>query len=567
MGVVTMTIKDVVTSVVTDVLPYVQIKSLQIEHYINNRPVLRCRMRIKEGVAYRPNVRDEVIVEDDNGGGAVRIFGGIVFGIKETDVVDYQHTDLDLDCTGFEVFADNVLINAPVGGTTRAILTTIVTNLGAHGITVDPLMPTGSVQPDQAFPFFTCREAMDQLATVSQWNWKFDHYKQVRMDPPGTVGAPFPLLDTNSTINSLEHTRSLANYVNGVWVLFGDTGTKQVTDQWTGNGSNKNFVLNRPPAGPPPSVVENGTTYPVALSGSGGSRWYFNAALRRLEVDGSQAAPGGGHAISSTYTAQYPGATLVQDGPEVTAKGPWTIVVEYPDVEEFDKADSLGLGELQRRIGIVRRLRATTYTPGLEPGMTVNVTASKRALTSANFLIERVTISHETPLRNGSHLFRYEIEALEGNQYQQNWVQYFRKLQDKRAAAGGGGVGGGSSNGPVTTVAYAFWGGSRQFGLLSNNVWLDVIDHLPIKLANPSGTALPVTVRVLQRTANASVTVQVRIVRSDTGGAKTTGGASASTSWDEELLTFTPDVGVYDYHLQVKGSSNAAQVFALGSSL
>jgi hypothetical protein len=576
MGVVTMTITHtapgpVVT--VTDVLPYLQIKSLQIEHYLNNRPVLRCRLRVKEGVGYRPDARDEVVVTDDNGSGAVRIFGGIVFSVKETDVVDYKHSDFDLDCTGYEVFADSVLINGIVTGTTKDMLTTIVNNLTPHGLAVDPLMTaTGPALPAQGFPWFTCRQALDQIATASNWNWKFDYFKKVRMDPgSGATGAPFQLTDTNSSISSLEHTKSLANYVNELFVLFGGQGQRQATDTWVGGGGNKIFVLNHPPAASPPTVTEQTSTspvtyvtYPVAVVGTAGFRWLYDPALRRLEVAASEAAPINTAAISSTYTAQYPGVVFKRNTAEFNSKGPWTIVVEYPDVEKFDEAEFVAQGELDRRVGVVRRLRATTYTPGLEPGQSVEVTATKRDLVNADFLIDRVSISHETTLRNGSHLFRYEIEALEGNQYQQNWIEFFRNLQGKRVASGSASsaVSGGSS-GPVTKVAYAFWGGSRQFGQLLSG-WADVIDFVPIRLEAPASGGTPVTVRVIRRTANAAVNVRTRIVRSDTGVEKVLGSVTNSTTWNTEFLTFTPDEGVFDYHLQVSGSANTAQVFAIG---
>jgi hypothetical protein len=268
--------------------------------------------------------------------------------------------------------------------------------------------------------------------------------------------------------------------------------------------------------------------------------------------------------------AQLPGAVFVRNDAEYALRTPWTIVVQYPEIDDFEKALSAAQGELNRRVGVVRRLTASTYRPGLEPGMTINVTASKRGLSSTNFLIERVSIKHETVKRDGSHLFLYEIEAIEGNQYQANWLEYFRNLQGKTGASGGVSLTTGSGGSLTTTVTipHVFWGGSRQFGQLLNNAWANAIDYLPIRFERPTGTSGAfVTVRAMQRSASGGVNVQVRIVRSDTGAVMATGGAVAGTAWDEEILTFTPDEGVHDYVLQVYGSSNSAQVFALATSL
>jgi hypothetical protein len=565
MGVVTMNIGGI------DVLPYLQVRSLSVEHYLNNRPVLRCRLRVKDGDGYRPNVRDEVIFSDDNGPplGDVRLFGGIVFSVKETDVIDYKHRDLDIDCTGFEIFADNVLINGIVGGTTRQILQKIVDNLLPHGITLDTAMPNGSTQPTQAFPWYTCRQAMDQLATVSGWNWKFDYFKKVRLyDPASTIGAPFALDENNSEIVSLQHTKSLAKYVNEVWAQFGESKQLERTDKWTGDSSNIYFPLHYPPVGPPPTVVEDSTTHAVSPTVNAAYRWSFNAEWQRLEITNGSAP--GNVQIRSTYMAQLPGAVFVRNDPEYILRGPWTIVVQYPEIDDFEKALSAAQGELNRRVGVVRRLTASTYRPGLEPGMTINVTATKRGLSSTNFLIERVSIKHETQRRDGSHLFLYEIEAIEGNQYQANWMEYFRNLQGKTGASGGVslGSGGGGSTTTTVTIPHVFWGGSRQFGLLLNNAWADAIDFLPIRFERPTGTSGAfVTVRAMQRSGSVGVNVQVCIVRTDTGIVMATGAASPGTGWDEEILTFTPDEGVHDYKLQVYGSNNSAQVYALAASL
>src|SRR6185436_9955661 len=100
MGVVTMEIDG------TDVLPYLQF-GLTTEASINGRPGLRCRLRVRDGNSYRPSIRDEVELTDD---GDV-VFGGIVWSVRETDVINYKHRDLDLECTGYEALADVAVFN------------------------------------------------------------------------------------------------------------------------------------------------------------------------------------------------------------------------------------------------------------------------------------------------------------------------------------------------------------------------------------------------------------------------------------------------------------------------
>jgi hypothetical protein len=269
--------------------------------------------------------------------------------------------------------------------------------------------------------------------------------------------------------------------------------------------------------------------------------------------------------ITSTFTAQFPIPIHKLDSAEVAARGTWSMLVTYPDLYDWFQANYITQGELDRRKGIWRRLTARTYSPGLEPGMHVSVTATKRGLSSVNFLIERLTIQHEAKRANGTHVFSYEIEGLEQNKYQQNWIEFFRKLQGKNGSGGGGAAS--TPGGPIpalpTTVPYAFWGGSRQFGVISAT-YVNAIDYVKIRL---DGTLTPqVTVRVFLRTANSGTEVQAQIVNSNTLVSKGATPAISSTSWVEELITFFPDAGPADYHLQLKGDDANAQVFAMANA-
>jgi hypothetical protein len=558
MGVVTMTIDG------TDVLPYLQF-GLTTDASINGRPTLRCKLRVRDGDSYRPTIRDEVTLVDDGD----TVFGGIVWSVKETDVIDYKHRDLDVECTGYEALSDVTLFNGTTSAMTlKSAATSVAASLAPHGISVDSGMSSGPSISALAFPYLTVRESFDMLALASDWNWKFTHDKKVLFEDPGTVGAPFALTDSNSTLLSLEHTTTLSGYTNDVWLLFGDSSQQPVSDGWTGDGSTKTFALHYIPAATPGIVFENSIAYPVAVWGQTGYRWYYDASVNSLKVDASLAAPSNGHAITSDFTAQFPGIYVSQNTGEIATYGTWTTVVRAPEIFEWTQARYAADGELARRQGVVRKLRAATSTAGLKPGMTVNITASKRGLSSVNFLIERVSMQHQTKTRDGEHLFFYEIDAVEGNQYQQNWVEYFRSLSRGSSAGGGTVVGGtGPSSGTSITVSKPYWGGSRIQGSISNNVWEDLNECVPVQIDGGTASPAPVTVRVFQRTFHAGTSVQVRVVRSDTTAVMATGAASSSTSWDEELLTFTPDTGIHDYHLQIKASNTSAEVYAIGTTL
>jgi hypothetical protein len=58
-----------------------------------------------------------------------------------------------------------------------------------------------------------------------------------------------------------------------------------------------------------------------------------------------------------TFTAQFPGATYVLDAAEVSANGPFVIIIQAPDVYDRTVAAAIAQGELNRRVGIVRTIK------------------------------------------------------------------------------------------------------------------------------------------------------------------------------------------------------------------
>jgi hypothetical protein len=550
-----------------NVTAYVQF-GLSMQAGINQRPNVRMTLRVRDGVTHnRPEVRDTVEITDS----AVSVFRGIVWSVKESPIVDDKHREYALECVGYQALADVVLLNGIVGpGTLESMLNEVVTNLLVHGIQVDPSQVTGPTLTAMGFNFATITQCLDALAGASGYNvvWTGEY---VRLEDPGTVGAPFALDESNSTICGLEHTRTLANYINEVWVIFGDSSIRDVTDGFTGDGSTKTFPLHYIPAVAPGNLTENGTTWAVGVYGvDTGYRWYYRSSDQALVVDAALSAPANGHIILVPFTAQFPGAYFVRDATGYANFGPWTMTVSYPDIFEWSQAAYAANWELDRHKGtsvtgeVVRRVRVKTFTAGLESGMTVNITATNYDLSSTSCLITSMSARQVTKQRNGNQLVEYTVEALEGTQYQQNWLEYFRKLNVSTGAGASGSVVSGGTSSTSTTVRGAFWGGSREFGD-DAGAWRDVFSWLPVRIDGTSG--VPTTVRVDQKTDNAGTSVQVRIVKVSDSSIMATGAASTSTSWDEELLTFTPDTGANDYKLQFTGSNTSAQVYAIGQSL
>jgi hypothetical protein len=554
----------------TDVTTYVQ-KGASFDHQLNARPVMRCTLMVKDGDLYDgPVERQVVIVEDD----LVRVFGGIVWRVKRSPIVDYFHRRYDVDIVGYEALTDKVLFNGPVpsfatSGTLKDMLTEVMNNMVPHGMAVDGGMSDGPTLDQFAFSMMTVRQCIDALSQASGWNVRFGWFGEVLMQDPGTLGSPFDLVDTTrGDIVDLDVERSLANYVNEVWIRFGDSSIRRVSDTFLGDGTTKTFALHYTPSVTPGSIVENGVTYPVATFGATGYRWYYRISDNAMVVDAAAAAPTNGHVIEVSFDAQFPGLYFVRDDTEYAAKGPWTIVIDAPEIFEWTQARYAAQGELDRRVGVVDRIKLLTMRAGLEPGMTVEVTATKLDIASGtDFLIIGVRAKQKGTTLLKEQIFQYEIDAIAGNQYQRNWLDYFYNL---KGGSGGGGTA--TGGGTVTSVSSsgsskAYWGGSMEVGKFAASA-VDVVSGMPVRLDGGDGSATVThTVRVFRKTFDAGTSVTARVLRVDTSAVMVTGSATTSTTPNEELLVFTLDSGARDYKLQMVGGNGNAEVYVLGASL
>lgn len=571
MGVVTMTING------TDVMPYVRDKSLEITHYLNARPVCTFALNTKGNwQTYRPAITQPVVVVD----AGTRVFGGIVYTTSEQPVIHDRAKSVKVDCVGYEFFADKALYNGIVAaGTLKSQMTAIVGNVG-HSVIVDPSQGNGPAMPVQGFPFSTCKAALDQLSVVSGWVYKFDHFGNVLMFQPGTVGAPFALTDSNSTMTRLTVQGSLQDYINSIWIQFGSTQVQQVTSVVNGDSSTRLFPLGYNVSTPPATLIEHhsgvDTVFPVGIYGVDSTDYlyrqddpFFPYAIVQQTT---RPVLGPSDYISATFNAQFPGALQVNNASEITAHGAYAKVITAPDVYDRVVAQAIAQGELDRVSSMIRTITIETVKPGIEPGMTVNVTSTDHDVSGVSFLVTVVKMRHMNTGAGGKQTFKYEITGIEGNSYRtwaSNWAQYFRSLGAGGGSAGGTTVGGGGTVSAPSTVPYAFWGGSRSQGVSASGVYKDVRDVLPVRI---TGNGQPVTVRVFQATSNAATNVQARILK--VGGSTMATSATTvnvrnpvdSSNFGDQFLTFTPDPGVNDYVLQVKGGGPDA-VFAIGVSV
>jgi hypothetical protein len=449
---------DALTIGGTTVKTYVQGGTLRQEKTSNRRSVLQMVLRDKQGGAatYRPTIREQVNMLVN----AAQEFFGIVWSVTERPIIDYVGVEVSVDCVDYAALAEVTLFNGVIPSTSlRNAVSVLCQNLLVHGISMDPAQASGPTVTDQGIPFATIAEAFNSLSRETGWVWRINNSRLVQFYEPGTVAAPFALnAAVTGDIMALEVSRSLDNYVNGVWLQFGE-GTHQATQRFIGNGAAREFRLNYDLLEPLPLTVTVNragvvTQETTALYGSGVSaEWYYDRANtwnQRWFHDAGETVLSASDYVEFVFQAQFPGAVFAGDGAEAALYGTFYVVEQRPEIFSYDSAVLEAESILRQRGGTPRRVKLTTGRAGFAPLQTVTVTDAKRDITAVEFLILSVETSHQIikPPSGGvdQHHLTYTLDLLEGNERQGNWLDFYLP-EDTRGfgtvpPSGAGGVGG-----------------------------------------------------------------------------------------------------------------------------
>ncbi|RPJ61823.1 MAG: hypothetical protein EHM24_26260, partial [Acidobacteria bacterium] len=481
------------------------------------RGLFRCVLKDRTG-AYRPALNAEIIAELDG----VRVFGGNITTVDEGDWGDYKGIWCAVEAADFGAALDGMLFNGVVAGTTlRQIVQSIVTlRLADKGYTVHPLMAEGPALGPVGFGFRYIRDIFDDLGTMANWPWIVTYNKEVLFAQPGLARGPFQLTATNDTINSIKVSHALDDYVNIVWIHFGASGAREVTDTWHGDSSTKLFPVKFPqPEGivtQPPTVLINGVTKPVGNWGVDvGLDWYWRSSDAALIQDFSLPALTPADTLIATYVAMFPGAVNAVDAPGVAAYGERSIIEAQPSIFDVDQARQVAQGRLIDRGGPLRRVTVTTHRPGLAVGQNIRVTVPERNLDEPCLVLSVGMALDGVKSQGNEEYWKFTVGLVEGANYFQTWQKFWGVNPQTGSAqsgsgsvgppAGGGGSGGGSGGGGLGPI---YLGGER-LGAISGAGWQPVPGFVDVLLPETIGL---LTVRCQSWVLTASMTINVRLV-------------------------------------------------------
>ena len=402
--------------------------------------------------------------------------------------------------------------------------------------------------------------------------------------------APFALTATNDTINSIKVASTLDGYVNVVWLHYGAAGPHEVTDTWHGDSSTRLFPTSFPQVegvlSPPPTVLINGVTKPVAVWGvDTGYDFYWRSSDASLIQDFSLPVLTPSDTLIATYVGNFPAAVSEVNAAERDLYGEFTIVVTAEDVFDVTQARQIAQGILRERGGLLRRIAVVTHTPGLLPGHVVDVDVPEREIDEPCLVLSSRLV-HDGRKADGSDYWRFELDLVEGTAYRETWQKFFRDMatgSSGAAVSASGSVGpppsGGGSGGSATSLPPSVFsrslGGSRVVAgfvpVAASDPWISIPDHADAFVDFDDIGVGSVSVSVSCRSHDPAVTVTPRVVTVDGSGNRAailaTGTPTSAVAWTYQGIALPVTTGLVPLRVEMTTSVRNRDAFVAGATL
>jgi hypothetical protein len=438
-------------------IPFLKDQTLEIEPQLNGRMVATAsfvdRLDRPNPLAdiFRPEKRDVFLIEFDDG----RRFGGIIWDLDRTHVAPGMpdaglHTFARM--VDYNALLDVVYFNEPVaGGSLESQLEAVMDNMTPHGVTLSGSQQTGPTLGNQVFEWRTIRQIIDTYSLQSGWVERVNADGEIEMIDPGSLVAATPISEALGNYRSMKFSDSLSDYRNEAWIRFGPHGVLPVTEVFTGDGSTRTFrlgyhlsdkvvvtttgIVTVTRAGP---VVTEETIDADPIAGT--DQWHYDQAEtwnNAIVHDAGETVLAVGETVSITYYAFFPGAVFARDSDEYAEHGPWTTVIDRPDITDRTIAQTEAEAEVARISGDNGRLTIEVLDGAeYEVGQTIEVDAPVLGLTEENMLITEIRMIEAIVQASTVRTYIYILTAIQGNVYRENWRAFWRQVRGEEGTGG-----------------------------------------------------------------------------------------------------------------------------------
>jgi len=524
----------------------------------NERSTLRFST---EPGGFEPGLRDEVLYYEQDE--STPVFGGVIFtracrGLAEnTDAAVFQ-----CDCADWNYYLDRILIDGGVLTgtiTLKAALEWVLTFLAGHGFTLSASQDTGPSYTVTGFAWERkTANGIFQDLTVWSGGWvrTVSPTKVIQFVKPDllTTTAPFAITAASKAARVVEWAESSDQYATRIEVIWGGTGTREKTDAVEidagiiSDGYYETDVASTPTGGV--SATINGSPATIGAAGVG-NQLIWDWATHRVMAGAY--TPILGDDLTITYTAQYPGRTVLDGSGSPTLALP---PVTKDDITDRATALAYATGLLAQHNQDLREYTIEVADEGLKPGQVVSIDLASRFASAMTAAITGVT---ETP---GPGLYwRYVAKAISGV-YQGSPLDYWRGM-------GSGGTAPtivsvtstGGTNPAVIAVPPIYLGGSRDTSIaLVSPAYTPFVSYVPFVAAwSFSGR-----VRVYLWARHAGITATAQLYDETAAAAVGTSAPVTSQTATERTIDVPILVG-HTYRIEILSSAANEGVYGIGT--
>jgi len=392
-----------------------------------------------------------VVVTEDG----VRIFGGVVTGIREQGLTGPSATDLvvEIQATSYELSAARRVITAAISQdgaeTIGAAFAMLVTDYYAEvGVSLHPSQVAGPALPAATFTRTRGDAVNKQLASSVGYLQSIDFENRLRAWAPGDILAPAAYDETVNPeilMGDITVERQLQNgYANRI-ILVGDPiPVPDHKDSYTGDGVNATWPVTYTVTGPFPYFVDGAVAFGVVE---------YPATSTTESIGGVEAPPGflweydpialtihrrgGPVAASVAFDFRYHGlfipAGTAEDAGEIAIYGLWehveAVTAVITDVSAQGYAEALLAAKIASKDEIVR---LQTRALGFHPGQTMTIDSFSREL-GGDYLITQV----DTGSESGGILLVRSITASKSQNNTHDWRRVYQQWAGAAASVGG----------------------------------------------------------------------------------------------------------------------------------
>lgn len=363
------------------------------------------------------SVRQPIIVEEDG----ARIFAGWITQARVNgyggpnlydSVTDAPQIIWTLTAEDYTRIAEKTYITETVaaGTTLEDFLTTLVGYLSSHGVTLHGSQVTGPALPAMEFTRARLSEVLQKLSDATNYLWRIDYDKTLRMWLPGDLAAPFNVDESDGPAkwtDDVEVETILGDeFANRVTVVVGPIPQDNRVEVFTGDGVTSTFTLTYQLTSFPYGLIHvfesdgvtpaGGETFGVV--GTSPVQWEYDPATNQIT------RTAGPTDATKVYKLTFNGYLYLigtaEDAADILANGLIEHEEQRNDLLTQADVDTLAADILaQRLLAGEQIVRYSTRYPAstLRAGQEQTITAPSRGA-SGEYIISDMEVRAETPV-------------------------------------------------------------------------------------------------------------------------------------------------------------------------